>query len=636
MNDNLNLLENIVIEYINNQVTIGALQIDGPWGSGKTHYMKNVIIPCIEKNELEREKDGFYSKRIPLLISLFGLKSIDEISRQLLFASTHRRYGLSKKRIEDLKTVACKVAKLIPYVKKFDWEKAFQTSPSTCLKLLGKDVIIILDDLERVSEDIKTEDILGFVNDLIENYNFKVILISNQSKLKERDIDKVNQFKEKVVEKTIPFEIATFPIIKIIAKGYNSLLPLFLESKEIKCYLDNRTNERVNNNQLSNLRIIRFALSQFAPIFKYFINEKEYNNIPQNTLKKLYVIWRFTLAISIEYRLGHISLEKENDLENAGMHFRFAHLILEGKIKDDNAKTFEDDFIERYYERFGLSYLYISEIYNYILKGGDLDFKSIDEKVSKNLGIWEDNSQSEEISFVNNFIGSIHFFSDDEAPTKFLKYLDLISLGYVLNISDLINAASVIISYKDITNLTDEEIISKINDGIDIFFSKIDDDSLDKLKLELDRFSINSNPNSKQCLAYALNKIETRKEQLKLQYIDSLNEWFRKDIKNFAKEFIPYQVAPNVYGSFSPILHLLNLELVERRIHTLLPWECEELRNMLYYRFGEKSMSEYSIEKPFIEAIKKGLDAIEDGDIRLSTHFKRSYLIPIVNRLLGE
>lgn len=49
-----------IIEYLNNNHTLGALQIDGPWGCGKTYYIKNVLLPIIEQNEIEREKNAIH------------------------------------------------------------------------------------------------------------------------------------------------------------------------------------------------------------------------------------------------------------------------------------------------------------------------------------------------------------------------------------------------------------------------------------------------------------------------------------------------------------------------------------------------------------------------------------------------
>lgn len=632
------LISNSILDYINSPQTVGALQIDGPWGCGKTYYIKNEIFPKIRQNELEREKLGFNHKRTPLMVSLFGLKEIKDISLELLFAFTSK-YGLSKKRLTTLKSIVANISNCIPYLKNIDWNKVLTVSPSSLLKHLGDDIIVFLDDLERISDSIKTEDILGFINDLIENNNFKIILISNQSMFNEEDKDKISKFKEKVVDKTIPFEIDSFSIIKEIAQVYHPLLPTFLEAEEIRGYLDNSKKEQTNNS-LSNLRTIRFALNQFGQIFNYFVKEKEYGEIPEDTLSKLFIIWRFTLAISIEFRLGNISLDKPNNLEHAGMQFRFEHLKLNDDIdyKDEEKKEerFEERFIDLYYEKFGLSYLYIPEVYDYILKGGKIDFEKIDKIVSKELGIWKDDDISEELSFVNKFHNRICYLSDEEAATQFLKYMKLISQGFAEKISDFIYAASIMMTFQEVANLTDEDIIRHVKKGIDIFISNIDPNSIVNHKQELEMYCCDIKGNSKSCLQYALDSIEGIMKKQEKEYIDSLNELFISDLKSFSQQCLPHQFAPNVYQPTSPFLHMLDLGKIEERIKVISPWECEELRNLLLYRYGDGRLKYLATEKPFIKSIKNGLDSMNEEDNSLSAHFKRNRLLPYVNKLLEE
>ncbi len=359
-----------IIEYINSNNTLGALQIDGPWGCGKTYYIKTVLLPVIEQNEIEREDKGIHDKRLVLMISLFGIKSIDEISHQLLFASTQSRFGLSEKRIEGLKKSFSNFAKFVPYLKEIDWDRALQVSPSACLKLLGEDTIIILDDLERLSSEIKTDDVLGFVNDLVENYNFKVILVSNQGRIENTTM----LFKEKVIDKTIPFEINIFSIIKNMVGKFHPLLPNFIESENVAKYLSNTTSDQELNKSLSNLRTIRFALSQFLPFFEHFVDSvREFEDIPNTVIQKLSIIWRFTLAIAIEYRLGNIAFDKTNQLENAGWQFVFDNILLDGEPAEKKEQTYEEKFIQRYYKPFDLTFLYIPDVYKYILRGGNID-----------------------------------------------------------------------------------------------------------------------------------------------------------------------------------------------------------------------------------------------------------------------
>ena len=621
-----------IIEYINNSNTLGALQIDGPWGCGKTYYTKKVLLPIIEQNEIDRENNGMHEKRIPLMISLFGIKSINEISRQLLFASTQSRFGLSEKRIDGLKKSFSNFAKCVPYLKEIDWDKALQIPPDACLKLLGEDAIIILDDLERLSSDIETEDVLGFVNDLVENYNFKVILISNQEHIGKNAI----LFKEKVIDKTIPFDIDTFSIIQSMADKFHPLMPHFIELENVRRYLRHIPNNPTYNKVISNLRTIRFALSQFTPLFQYYIGDiDKFEEISDITIKKLSIIWRFTLAISIEYRLGNVSLDKVNNLENAGMRFVLDRLLLDGDSQNIEQKepAYEDLFIQQYYEPYDVSYLYIPDVYN--LNGGVILFEKVDKIVSKELGVWDD-SMDEESLYVSKFYDKISTLTDDEAPREFSKFLDLISKGYANKISDILNAANILFSYIEVIGISSTDIENAIIKGIDAFTIKLDEDTLNSQEHTLQMFSGNMREEAKPCLQYAYNKIKAFKQVKKEGYVSMLNHKFGEDMKSFAKEFMPYQVAPNIYVPSESILHLMNLQMVRAKMQNITSMEIENLYEMLYYRFGERRLSAFPEEKEFLLAIKEGLNTLSDEDKTLSAHFKRHRLIPFINQLLGQ
>lgn len=627
-------IDNSVLDYINSEHTLGALQIDGPWGCGKTYYIKNKLLPLIEKNESDREQEKIHEKRIPLMISLFGIKSIDDISRQLLFASTQSRFGLSEKGIERIKRMFSNAAKIIPYLKDIDWEKTLQIPPSECLKLLGEDTIIILDDLERLSSDIDTEDVLGFVNDLVENYNFKVILISNQEHIREKAI----QFKEKVVDKTIPFDIDTFSIIKSMAKRFHPYMSIFLELEEVNRYLQHNTTDSEYNRTHSNLRTIRFALSQFYPFFNYFIGSVDkFENIPNEIIKKLCVIWRFTLAIAIEYRLGNISLDRPNQLENAGFNYMLNRYISDQKQQEDGEEkepVYEEKFIERYYEPFDITYLFIPDVYNYVLRGGKISFESVDEIVSKDLGIWEE-PMNPELSYVCKFFGRISHLSDEEARGEFLKFIDLISKGHVEKLATIINAASLLFSYKEVFGFSVEEIQNQIIKGIDMYLSKIDDESIKNQEHELETYFQDIREEVRPCLAYVYEKIRQQKEISQKEYAKVLNEKFRDNMDDFAKEFVSYQDVTKIHIRSNPILHLMNLQLVENKVKTLTSYEVGKLYDMLYYRFRDGSFI-YPEEKTFIAAIHNGLSPLSDDDTSLSAHFKRVRLVPLINKLLDS
>lgn len=633
----MELITSVILDYLNSANTLGAIQIDGPWGCGKTFYVKNVLLPQIEENEIQQEEKfksqgQIYEKRVPLMVSLFGIKSVDDIAKQLLFASTHSRYGLSEKRIEGIKKAFSNIAKCVPYLKELDWDKVLEVPSSSCLKLLNEASIIILDDLERLSKEIDTEDVLGFVNDLVENYNFKVILISNQDNFEES----AKKFKEKVIEKTIPFRIDTFNIIKDIANKYHPQLPDFLSLEYVARFLSSDKEDLEQSKILSNLRTVRFAISQFAPIFSYYVNrDRHITDLETIVISKLNTIWRFVLAISIEYRLGNISPEKDNNLENAGFHFMFDHLVLDGNPSDQDKteKSFEDIFIQKYYERYDIAYRFIPEVYRYIVNGLPLDIDKTDETVSKILGVWKD-PMSDELSFTTNFYERIISLSDLEAPEEFRKFFDYISTGQVESLSDILNASTLLYGYKDIIGLDDTSIENGIVKGIDCLTDRLHQDIILAEEHKIQMFAGNIKDEAKGCLDYIRHKIDSIKQEQLNEYVQTLNGNFANNMELFANEFIPKPIAPNIRAISSPILHKMDLEMVEKRVASMNnAKDVETLSRMIYYRFGDNPNIPWSEEISFISAIQNGLEALSEEDKTLSAHFKRIYLIPTIKKI---
>ncbi|MDE6538135.1 MAG: KAP family NTPase [Muribaculaceae bacterium] len=627
-----------VLQYLNNHQTLGALQIDGPWGCGKTHFVKNFLLDAIEQNEKDRVKDASsrdfeIGERVPLMISLFGIKSIEEISRQLLFASTKSRYGFSEKRIDKIKEGLTTIAKFIPYVKDVDWEKAFKISPETCLRMLNEDSIVILDDLERLSTNIDIEDVLGFVNDLVENYNFKVILISNQDKFNESSI----KFKEKVIEKTIPFRIDAFSIVKEMAREYHSLLPDFLSLEYVKRFLMSEKDNYEQAKILSNLRTIRFAISQFAPIFNYYTEKKEsVDSLDSVTLSKLYTLWRFTLAIAIEYRLGHISSDKKNNLENAGMSFMFNNILFEDKETTDQEKeeSYEDKFFKNYYESFDMAYHHITEVYEFIVEGQPLNFEKVDESVSKSLGIWKE-KMDDELSFTSSFFERISSFSDAEAQAEFIKFKDLISKGKVSNLFEILNAGNILFKFKDLLDSDEKDIENCLIMGVDYFTSSITDEQLSSCIHHLEIYVDNIRPEVKSCYDYIKTKIISSIRNREDEYIHLLSRLFVENIEKFTDEFIPKPVSPNVMSISSPILHKMDMELVTKRVKEMnTAKEVETLSKMVYFRFGDNPQGHWEEEICFLEAIQEGLKYLSDEDKTLSAIYKRQVLRPRIEKLI--
>ncbi|HEX8269078.1 MAG TPA: hypothetical protein VF581_04230 [Flavobacterium sp.] len=69
-----------ILEYLQLETTY-AIIVSGDYGIGKTHYLKNDLFPKVRslKNKSD-SKESF----VPILISLFGVNSIEDIQNQIL------------------------------------------------------------------------------------------------------------------------------------------------------------------------------------------------------------------------------------------------------------------------------------------------------------------------------------------------------------------------------------------------------------------------------------------------------------------------------------------------------------------------------------------------------------------------
>lgn len=180
-------IEKYVDEYLYNY----AVMIDGTWGCGKTYFVTNVLMLKLKEHEANKEKKiKGYKKRNVIYVSLYGIKSIGDISKQLYmeayFGNNNEVGKLLKKGasiISSMVPLAFDIAK--PFIKDVEVdEKNVSNVISEFLSI--KNSILIFDDLERCECPIN--EILGYINSFVEHENIKVILIANQSEIG-RNID---------------------------------------------------------------------------------------------------------------------------------------------------------------------------------------------------------------------------------------------------------------------------------------------------------------------------------------------------------------------------------------------------------------------------------------------------------------
>ena len=216
-----------VCQFIEDEHTSGALLLTGEWGSGKTHFLKQVA------NEYNQEKYAVVH------ISLFGRSSAEEIEQDIkkelcyIFASanltgipedtnnpsdgsqnSNKLITKFRKKLNKKGTVNKLVKGLRVITEHFKGDSKIIGGMDSLINfnywdfidldavILGRKIVIIFDDFERCT--IEHDLLLGIINEYSENIGLKVIIIANDDKLNESG--KYKEYKEKVVYKTIKLE----------------------------------------------------------------------------------------------------------------------------------------------------------------------------------------------------------------------------------------------------------------------------------------------------------------------------------------------------------------------------------------------------------------------------------------------
>ena len=170
-----------VIEYINDPGQDEAILIDGDWGINKTFFTQNTLIDKIKKN-IKRSHD---KERAVIYISLYKIDSCRQISDELGLNNVITLQNVRRKE-NTLKetTVFSKIVKT--GMNFFNVETSQFPGVSDCSKT--EKSVIVFDDFQRCR--IAKNEVLDYINNLVEHGKIKAILIDNESEIIETNESK--------------------------------------------------------------------------------------------------------------------------------------------------------------------------------------------------------------------------------------------------------------------------------------------------------------------------------------------------------------------------------------------------------------------------------------------------------------
>lgn len=210
-----------ILRYLDDDNYNYAVLIDGEWGCGKTYFVLNKLYAEIKAHE-ENEKN-----REIKYISLYGCSSTAELEKNIYWSIVDKtiykiKKGLEKqtstlseneseKKNKRTRMLMIGTKKLVGTIMdKYNLEDTAYVA--LCEYVALDKYIFIIDDLERCNCPIN--DILGYINNLVEHENAKVILIAN-----EKEIGRI----ERVESKELQDLVAAQPNICIDIKPNSHL-----------------------------------------------------------------------------------------------------------------------------------------------------------------------------------------------------------------------------------------------------------------------------------------------------------------------------------------------------------------------------------------------------------------------------
>ena len=408
-------------EYVNNDRINYAILIDGEWGTGKTYFIQEQLIPLLNRISDKKKADTKEAKKA-IYISLYGVENIDDVSTELYLKATGKFSKITSIGVGLFKTLKPDI----------NYSKALEIIKNN-FKI--DNYVLIFDDLERANMDVNV--CLAYINTFVEHQKMKVIIVAN-----EREIGKINYNKN--------YELK---IISAMNKNINYNDP---EKKDI---LGNRINGPIPNIDDVKERINRmYEVNYNYKLIKEKLIGKTYHYKPNfsNIINNLIELYKFDqdysefLVNNKDILLSEMNIYNCNNLRTIKCIFEDFYELY-NRIKDINIKM-KDTLIKKIYINF------IITVIN--LKNGENNLQWNGEKFQEAASFGKD----EHLIYSKYFLA--FRFVDDYILKKEINIDEIVSVlnEYINNNqSEFENGENSYAKLKSYWELEDSEIIKLLN-----------------------------------------------------------------------------------------------------------------------------------------------------------------------------
>ena len=299
-----------ILDYINRIELPGALLLTGQWGCGKSYLVK----------EIAKEQNS-QKKAALAVISLFGLDSVDAINKRVKEEYTSfmlGSFGKSVKKISKALTTVAKDGMTVASMASAGNPglSAASHGLSSILNYdlfgfvevqntIGKDenkrrFVLVFDDLER--NNLTTKDLLGTINEYVENKQIKVIIVADEDKIANEEYI---EYKVKLISRTIRMSNDYDSLIECIINQYTET------SKNYKSFLIQNLGiikQVFAESKSNNLRTLKAVFADFERVYDAWIK----TDVPRENMG--WALYTFTAEVfkSKETKKEEKATEKKN------------------------------------------------------------------------------------------------------------------------------------------------------------------------------------------------------------------------------------------------------------------------------------------------------------------------------------
>lgn len=625
----------------------GALMVTGPWGCGKSYFFEHFLFEKLKAKNFK-----------PLCVSLFGLSSLSDLSKNII--SEYADYLTDNKILKKIADGGANLVKFadkikLPFVSDYLDLKGIFGSGKALYKLLSEDVVICLDDLERAIEKYDINDLLGIINELVENQHLKVIVIANKEYIDKQQYSRNDSaasahdvFYEKVIEKVLHFTPDIVGVFKTLIHSDGKEGSVVFEEFMNKECIKNSVSPKLANSfslrrQKENIRTLKFAVSHFRSLFQNYIDHGM--DVTDEKIERLLINqWLFLYSLSLESKQSALSLDDSMGLERFVATASMEQLDLgseennlfeddEQQKNNEKSQNIAKKFVEKYYQGRENEYIFYPYLYNFVVGGLNYDFDEAFEFAEKACQRFDYRvNPAQEI--MDKWMKGYWKMSDGEAKVNLLKLKDYVAEGKLQDFPSYYSASVFLFKFCEIIDTTILKLLPLFEQGLRKFADNVEV-NIAHLSV-IKAIGMNKDDVCKPVYDLILKAMEEKIEKQKTADVNLMRELFNKDMQAFCELFIPHdQSSPKFI--ITPVLHLLDEKDIEKKITVATPEDIMSLYLLVVFRFNSNDkLFHVAEEMPFIERLEKYVILRAEDKKKLSSVIINDQLLPLLKKVKNK